>query len=117
MNQFEEKSDAKSEYLDLIRQQRQLDEKVARARDLMLADVVKSIIRVMLEYGVEVEDVRKAFPHGRGLPRSGIKRPRLKHVARYLDATTGRTWSGRGRMPKWLEGKCLDDYLLKPGGS
>ncbi|AYQ91791.1 MAG: H-NS histone family protein [Paraburkholderia tropica] len=114
MNQFEEKGDAKSEYLDLIRQQRQLDEKVAHARDLVLADVVKSIVRVMLEYGVEVEDVRKAFPRSKGLSRTGVKRPRVKHVAKYLDAESGRTWSGRGRMPKWLEGKCLDDYLLKP---
>ena len=37
--------------------------------------------------------------------------------AKYLDAKTSETWSGRGRMPNWLKkkqdaGEDIDDYLV-----
>lgn len=33
-------------------------------------------------------------------------------AAKYRDPQTGQTWSGRGRAPKWLEGKNKDDYAI-----
>jgi DNA-binding protein H-NS len=32
---------------------------------------------------------------------------------KYRNEATGETWTGRGRAPKWLEGKNKDDYLIK----
>jgi len=35
---------------------------------------------------------------------------RKKVVAKYRDPATGQTWSGRGRVPKWLVGKDLPEF-------
>lgn len=31
-------------------------------------------------------------------------------AAKYRNPETGETWSGRGRAPRWLEGKNRDDF-------
>lgn len=31
----------------------------------------------------------------------------------YRDDSTGQTWTGRGKLPKWLEGKNLEDFSVK----
>jgi DNA-binding protein H-NS len=33
--------------------------------------------------------------------------------AKYQDPASGRSWSGRGRTPRWLDGKNREDFLLK----
>jgi DNA-binding protein H-NS len=45
------------------------------------------------------------------------KRTGTKVAAKYRDATTGDTWSGRGLQPKWLKqalasGKKISDFAL-----
>jgi DNA-binding protein H-NS len=32
---------------------------------------------------------------------------------KYRDTATGQSWTGRGRAPKWLEGKNKEDFLIK----
>jgi DNA-binding protein H-NS len=41
-----------------------------------------------------------------------IVQRKRKAPAKYYDPTTGRSWSGRGPRPKWLEGKDLDTLLV-----
>ena len=64
----------------------------------------------------EIEDMDRAEPGGEDLvpPAAGksngsraVKDPgRTSDVkAKYLDAKTSETWSGRGRMPNWLKKK------------
>jgi DNA-binding protein H-NS len=33
-------------------------------------------------------------------------------AAKYRDPLTGASWSGRGRAPKWIEGKSRADFLV-----
>ena len=33
-------------------------------------------------------------------------------AAKYRHPQTGETWSGRGRTPKWLDGKNKDDFAV-----
>lgn len=37
---------------------------------------------------------------------------RIPAAAKYRNPKTGETWSGRGRAPKWLEGKNKDDFKI-----
>lgn len=41
-----------------------------------------------------------------------IVQRKRKAPAKYYDPTTGRSWSGRGPRPKWLEGKDLDTLAV-----
>ena len=33
-------------------------------------------------------------------------------AAKYLNPETGETWSGRGRAPRWLDGKNREDFAV-----
>ena len=45
--------------------------------------------------------------------RSGVRAGHRSNVAaKYRDPETGKTWSGRGKVPKWLEGKNKSDYAI-----
>ncbi|MBH9723580.1 H-NS histone family protein [Burkholderia contaminans] len=66
---------------------------------------LKQIGNDVKEYGItEIELLRAA---------GFIQTKRQKAPAMYYDPNSGRTWSGRGARPKWLEGKDLDDYLIR----
>lgn len=43
-----------------------------------------------------------------------VKDKPKKLPAKYYDPSTGKSWTGRGACPKWLIGKNLDDYLIRP---
>ena len=40
----------------------------------------------------------------------GYDKKRVRAPAKYYDPHTGNKWSGRGKRPKWLMGKRLEDY-------
>jgi DNA-binding protein H-NS len=35
-----------------------------------------------------------------------------KVAAKYRDAETGQTWTGRGKAPKWIEGKDRTPFII-----
>lgn len=41
------------------------------------------------------------------------RNPRPELPPKYRN-TDGRTWTGQGRMPKWLQGQKLADFLITP---
>ncbi len=86
--------------------------------------VVASIIRSMREYDITPEEIAAAF----GKPaRAATARkaaapaaPRTKRAVapKYRHPTTGETWSGRGKAPRWLtaaesEGAKRDSFLIQ----
>lgn len=82
--------------LNLLVEETKQQEKQARLKQI--ADDVKA-------YGItEIELLRAA---------GFVKSKRQKVPAMYYDPDNGNTWSGRGKRPKWLEGKNLDDYLIR----
>lgn len=43
----------------------------------------------------------------------GKKGKRVKVPPKYRDPVSGKTWSGRGRAPKWIDGKDREQFLIK----
>lgn len=44
----------------------------------------------------------------------GFLKPKRERVpAKYYDPSSGNSWSGRGKRPKWLVGKNLNDYAIR----
>lgn len=41
------------------------------------------------------------------------KKPRPKVLAKYYDPSSGNSWTGRGRMPRWIAGRDLTQFLIK----
>jgi DNA-binding protein H-NS len=90
------------EYTAKIAELQQLAE---AARKNEIADAKAQIAAIMKDYGLSVEDL--------GGAKTKAVKVRIPVAAKYRDDATGETWTGRGRSPKWLEGKDKAQYLIK----
>lgn len=82
--------------------------------------VIASIIRSMREYDISPEEITAAYTKKKGRPASsGASSPARRPVPpKYKDPSTGATWTGRGKAPRWISdaeaaGKSRDQYLIK----
>lgn len=44
--------------------------------------------------------------------KAGVKGAGGKVAPKYRNPATGETWTGRGKAPKWIEGKDRSGYLI-----
>ncbi|WP_311197455.1 H-NS histone family protein [Rugamonas brunnea] len=84
----------------------ELENLAETARKSELQAAKEKIAAIMRDYGLTLADlgpVAKAKP----------VKTRAPVPTKYRDDATGQTWTGRGRAPKWLEGKDKEQYLIK----
>ena len=93
-------------YKELLKQQEALALQVEEARKREISDAVTQGRQMVSEFGLTERDV---FPSGR---RSGGTRTGGKVAPKYRDPATGQTWTGRGKAPKWIDGKDRSKYLI-----
>lgn len=77
-----------------------------QARENELADAKSKIFEIMSLYGLTLADLANGRPTRAGMPRAAAE-------AKYQDPASGQKWTGRGRAPKWLEGRNREDFLIK----
>lgn len=87
---------------DLLRQKEELEARIAEVRSSERASAIANALAIIAEHGLTAEDLFSA---------KAVKAKKVV-AAKYKDPETGKTWSGRGRVPKWLEGKNNDDFLI-----
>jgi len=94
-----------STYQDYQKQIAELQAKAEEAHRTEITSAKAKIRALMDEYGLTLGDISgtKAAP----------KSPRKPVEIKYKDEATGDTWTGRGRAPKWLEGKDKNQYLIR----
>ncbi|MYN30638.1 H-NS histone family protein [Duganella levis] len=95
-----------STYQDYQKQIAELQSKAEAARRTEVSEAKAKIQAIMNEYGLTVDDIG-------GGPKQAPKAPRKPVEIKYRDEATGDTWTGRGRAPKWLEGKDKNQYLIR----
>ena len=98
----------------LDKQQADLQKQIADALRTERAGVIAQIKTLMAEHGIEVADLGTKTPKAAGGKSASAGR---KVAAKYHNAATGESWSGRGLQPKWLraalaEGKTLQDFAV-----
>ena len=86
---------------DLLQQREALEKAIAEARQNEISAAVTKVREIVAEYGLTAQDV---FP-GRAGKSGSAKTTGNKVAAKYRDPATGQTWTGRGKAPKWIEGK------------
>ena len=94
-------------YKELLAQREALEQAIAQARQSEIASAVAKVRELVAEYGLTAQDV---FP-GRAA-KSGAPKAASKVAAKYRDAATGQTWTGRGKAPKWIEGKDRTPFVI-----
>jgi DNA-binding protein H-NS len=91
------------------------------SRSARRADLERQLAE--LGYGAATKRVRAKAPNANGVARKGLKRAARKNgkatsvKIKYRDGKTGETWSGRGRMARWLKakqdaGENIEKYLI-----
>lgn len=60
----------------------------------------------------QFQNQRKAAEEAKAKPQATGRKPTRPEI-QYRDDSTGQTWTGRGKRPKWLEGKNLEDFSVK----
>jgi DNA-binding protein H-NS len=84
----------------------ELENLAETARKNEVSQAKEQIATIMRDYGLSIADlgtVTKAKP----------VKTRAPVPTKYRDDATGQTWTGRGRAPKWLEGKDKNKFLIK----
>lgn len=102
---------------ELLARKAALDKEIEQTRREEREAALNQIRQLMSEYGLTLADLSArgtSKPRGKTSdgPRAGTK-----VAAKYRDATTGDTWSGRGLQPRWLKaalasGRKLGDFAV-----
>jgi DNA-binding protein H-NS len=92
-------------YQELLAQREQLDKQIKEAVQREKADGIAKAKVIIEQYGLNASDLfsRKA---------AGTRGPSGKVAPKYRDPATGETWTGRGKAPKWIEGKNRSSYAI-----
>lgn len=83
---------------ELIQQRDALEHKINEARKQALSAAIAQARALVAEHGLTAQDV---FPAGRSAKASNT----AKVAPKYRDPASGKTWTGRGKPPKWIEGQ------------
>ena len=93
-----------STYKELLAQREHLDKQIKEAIAHEKADGIAKAKVIIEQYGLSTSDLfsRKA----------GVKSGGGKVAPKYRNPSTGETWTGRGKAPKWIDGKDRSNYLI-----
>ena len=96
-------------YTELQREIARLMQQAEAARKAEVAAVIAEIKAKMAEYGITAADLGSS---GRSSRAKGTT-----VAAKYRNRATGETWTGRGKMPRWLQaevnaGRRKEDFLI-----
>jgi DNA-binding protein H-NS len=93
-----------SSYKELLAQREQLDKQIKEAIAREKADGIAKAKVIIEQYKLTASDL---FTRKAGAKSSGGK-----VAPKYRNPVTGDTWTGRGKAPKWIEGRDRSSYLI-----
>lgn len=104
-----------SKLKDLLAQKAALEQQIEDAARAERADAVAKVKALMAEHGLSLADLSARAPSAKA--KGGARKSGGKVAAKYRDAATGATWSGRGLRPNWLKaalasGRKLEDFAV-----
>lgn len=123
-------------YSELVQQISDLQKQAEKQRKEEYSSVVKSIKRQIAEYGITADELgfsaakapsKRGRKPGAKLGAKASKPARkarakranagIKVAPKYRDSASNNTWTGRGKMPRWLvhaiaNGRTLESFLI-----
>jgi len=89
-----------SDYKALLQQKAELEKKIDAPIQNAKTDAIAEAKAMVQQYGLTKEDV---FPSAKS--KSGKASKHSVGEPKFRNPETGATWTGRGKPPKWIEGK------------
>lgn len=119
-------------YSEMLQQINELQKQADRQRKEEYSSIVKTIKKQIAEYGITAQELglaeaKPSAKRGRKAVAKATKPGRkarakrstagIKVAPKYRDNATGNTWTGRGKMPRWLSeatnsGRALESFLI-----
>lgn len=93
-------------YAEYVEQIAKLQTLAEEARKNEINGAIQKIKELMELHGVTVQDLSTT---------RSVKSTKAKGsvAAQFKNPDTGETWTGRGRAPRWLDGKDRESYRIK----
>lgn len=93
-------------YAEYVEQIAKLQSLAEAARQDEITGALQQIKSLMQQYGISIDDLSS---------KSTAKATKAKGMvaAQFKNRETGETWSGRGRAPRWLDGKDKEQFRIK----
>lgn len=92
-------------YEELKREIAELNIRAEEARKQELVAAKEQIFSIMTKYSISLNELGKSGKVAGSKPKSQVEPV-------YRDPTSGKTWTGRGRAPRWLDGKDRNDFKI-----
>lgn len=98
---------------ELLDQRAELERQIETTRRSERSEAIAKVKALMSEHGLSIGDLSgKTAAAPKASSASGGKVP-----AKYRNAATGDSWSGRGLQPKWLKaalaaGRKIEDFVI-----
>jgi DNA-binding protein H-NS len=86
-----------TDYKALLQQKAELEARIAALLKHEKADAIAQVRAIVEQFSLTEADVFSSSRTSSGTRNAG--------VPRYRDPATGATWTGRGKQPRWIEGK------------
>ncbi|ENO91791.1 H-NS family nucleoid-associated regulatory protein [Thauera mechernichensis] len=86
---------------ELLAQKEALEQQIAQIKKAERADALQNARSLIGTFDLTVDELF-------GKQKSSVKAVAVK----YRNPETGETWTGRGRAPRWLEGKNREDFAV-----
>ena len=98
---------------ELLAQREAIEQQIEQTKKQERGAAVAKVRALMTEYGLTLADLGGGKPPAKAKSGGGTG----KVAAKYRNASTGETWSGRGLQPRWLKaaiasGKKLSDFTV-----
>jgi DNA-binding protein H-NS len=93
-------------YAEYVEQIAKLQALAEAARKDEINDAIKKIKDLMNLHGVTVDDLSSGS-------RAKPAKAKATVAAQFKNPETGETWTGRGRAPRWLDGKDREQFRIK----
>ena len=93
-----------SSYKELLAQREHLDKQIKEVIALEKAEGIAKAKAIIEQHGLSASDLFNR--------KTGVKSGSIKVAPKYRNPITGDTWTGRGKAPKWIDGKDRSNYLI-----
>ena len=98
--------DTMTSYAEYVEQIAKLQSLAEAARKNELSGATQKIKDLMQQYGITVDDLTSGT-------RTKPAKIKSTVAAQFKNPETGETWTGRGRAPRWLDGKDKEEFRIR----
>ena len=89
-------------YKELLARKNELDKRIEQLRGNESKEALATIKQLIDTFGFTAQQVFPWKPE-----------EKKKVQAKYYDPESGATWTGRGKAPKWIDGKDRNQYIIQ----